>query len=142
MFRFLSAILFLLMPSALNAGLDDHFANIQISVIHLGVDPENSDRTALGLSLENPDPIDLILRGMITNYGEARFRKVSKIFGTEIMSEPPFIAIPSEATTEIAPPEFWFSIDESFAPDKYYGFGLDFGPYGQVFYEINRPEDF
>ena len=129
----------ILFPHMAYSGIDDHYADVKVKITNVGIDPIDANRTLVGIMIENLGSADLILRGIDTNFGLGRIQKKVNFLGFETTLEPPFIAVVGEATTTISPPKFWLSIPEKFSPEKYFAILLDFGPHGEVIFDVNLP---
>ncbi|MEO1563070.1 MAG: hypothetical protein AAFR98_06495 [Pseudomonadota bacterium] len=108
---------------------------VGVSITSVGPDSLDPTKTAVGIQVDNDRRVDAILRSVQTNYGDAVMHKTVSLFGTTTRTTIQFLTINGRSTSFLRPPSRQITIDEPFSPEKYYAFGFDFGPIGQVYSE-------
>ena len=108
---------------------------VGVTITSVGPDALDPNKTAVGVQIDNDRRVDVILRSVQTNYGDATLHKTVKVFGSTTRSVIQFFTINGVSTSFLRPPARQITVDEPFSPNTYYAFGFDFGPVGQIYAE-------
>ena len=112
---------------------------IGLTITSVGPDTLDPTKTAVGVQIDNDNSVDVILRSVRTNYGDALMHRTVTVFGSTTRKPIQFLAINGVSTSFLRPPTRQITVDHPFAENAYYAFEFNFGPVGNIFKEIGEP---